>query len=57
MDLCAANEDCTGAGWGKVGGDKGGLHSCWMKKGLKEPHKATPEWGFGVFIEELGGNN
>ncbi|KAM7185717.1 hypothetical protein V8F33_012227 [Rhypophila sp. PSN 637] len=57
MDACAARAGCTGAGWGAITGDKGNMHSCWMKTGLIKPHKATQDWGFGVLITGSGAGN
>ncbi|KAK4211620.1 hypothetical protein QBC37DRAFT_11444 [Rhypophila decipiens] len=57
MDACAARAGCTGAGWGAITGDKGNMHSCWMKTGLIKPHKATQDWGFGLLITGSGAGN
>lgn len=50
IDACASRGNCTGAGWGIIKGDQGPTHSCWMKANLTKSHKATPEWGFAVFV-------
>jgi hypothetical protein len=50
MDACATRSNCTGAGWGVMDGDTGGLHSCWMKTNLTKSHKATADWGFAVLL-------
>lgn len=50
IDACASEENCTGAGWGVIDGDKGATHSCWMKTNLTKSHKAPPDWGFAVLV-------
>ncbi|KAL2158798.1 hypothetical protein VTH06DRAFT_3990 [Thermothelomyces fergusii] len=50
IDECASRPDCTGAGWGVIKGDKGPLHTCWLKNNLTKPHEATPDWGFAVLL-------
>ncbi|KAL2168952.1 hypothetical protein VTG60DRAFT_6594 [Thermothelomyces hinnuleus] len=50
IDECASRPKCTGAGWGVIQGDKGPLHTCWLKTNLTKPHKATPDWGFAVLL-------
>lgn len=50
MDACAAQSNCTGAGWGYLEGDNGTEHSCWMKANLTEPHNATAEWAFAILL-------
>ncbi|KAL1841767.1 hypothetical protein VTJ49DRAFT_6605 [Mycothermus thermophilus] len=49
-DACASRANCTGAGWGVIEGDKGPLHSCWMKTNLTEPHEAPEVWGFALLV-------
>jgi hypothetical protein len=48
IDACAAQSNCTGAGWGVIKGDKGPEHTCWMKTNLGKPHTATSDWAFAV---------
>ena len=50
IDACASEENCTGAGWGVIDGDKGATHTCWMKTNLTKSHKAMPDWGFAVLV-------
>jgi hypothetical protein len=50
IDACASEENCTGAGWGVIDGDKGSTHTCWMKTNLTKSHKAKPDWGFAVLV-------
>lgn len=54
IDACASRSNCTGAGWGVIKGDKNPLQSCWMKTNLTKFHKATPDWGFAVFVPTAG---
>ncbi|KAK4236797.1 hypothetical protein C8A03DRAFT_45253 [Achaetomium macrosporum] len=50
IDACATRSNCTGAGWGAIEGDKGPMHSCWMKTDLTKPHKATSDWAFAILL-------
>ncbi|KAH6850046.1 hypothetical protein B0I37DRAFT_352577 [Chaetomium sp. MPI-CAGE-AT-0009] len=50
IDLCATQEGCVGAGWGK-GEFDGGRATCWLKSRLGEPNGA-PLWSFA--IEDTG---
>ncbi|GAB1315336.1 hypothetical protein MFIFM68171_05546 [Madurella fahalii] len=52
IDACAAEPNCTGAGWGVIDGDSSATHSCWMKTNLTEFHRARPDWGFAVLVSE-----
>ncbi|KAH6618390.1 hypothetical protein B0J18DRAFT_277862 [Chaetomium sp. MPI-SDFR-AT-0129] len=52
IDACAARSNCTGAGWGVIKGDKGPLHSCWMKTNLTKSHNATSDWAFAVLVKD-----
>ena len=51
MDACAAQSNCTGAGWGYLAGDDGAEHTCWMKANLTTPHTAVSDWAFGILQE------
>lgn len=50
IDLCAAQEGCVGAGWGKGAGGKGADKSkaiCWLKSRLASWH-TSESWAFVV---------
>ncbi|KUI71820.1 hypothetical protein VM1G_07608 [Cytospora mali] len=50
MDACAAQSNCTGAGWGYLNGDNGAEHTCWMKTNLTTSHQATSTWAFAILL-------
>ena len=50
MKACSKQEGCTGAGWGPANGVNTYRTTCWMKKDLKKPHVATPDFEFAVLV-------
>ncbi|KAK3361377.1 hypothetical protein B0T24DRAFT_641485 [Lasiosphaeria ovina] len=52
IDTCAANNNCTGAGWGIMTGTNSSIQPCWMKTNLKKNHKATAGWGFAILTSQ-----
>ncbi|KAK0655522.1 hypothetical protein B0T16DRAFT_451183 [Cercophora newfieldiana] len=50
IEQCAADDECTGAGWGPVSDGQKYRGTCWMKKDLKRSHVATEDWHFAVLL-------
>ncbi|KAK0628208.1 hypothetical protein B0T17DRAFT_144896 [Bombardia bombarda] len=47
MEMCANNDECTGAGWGLSGSPS---KVCYMKSNLSTPHVAVSSWNFAVLL-------
>jgi len=53
ISACAAEDGCTGCGWGYIDGDDGDLHHCYMKANLTKSHIADGKWAFAVLQGNL----
>jgi hypothetical protein len=52
IELCAANEECTGAGWGEPVAGQKYRGTCWMKANMKGSHTAPDDWHFAVLLAD-----
>ncbi|KAK4447475.1 hypothetical protein QBC34DRAFT_128952 [Podospora aff. communis PSN243] len=50
IELCAAEAECTGAGWGPAVAGKKYRETCWMKKDLKRSHVTPDDWYFAILL-------
>ncbi|KAK0632220.1 hypothetical protein B0T14DRAFT_559933 [Immersiella caudata] len=50
IELCAAESECTGAGWGPAVAGKKYRETCWMKRDLKRSHVTPDDWYFAILL-------